>query len=161
MSLLQTSPQKIPNTNFAFGSIITASVIFDLSASLLTRDNLTLVSLFAPPIISMMLSALIIQLILLLHGQQQLFRQTWSAFLAISCVIGLFLLPLNVLHERTNVQPLIQLTEVATLACFGWWLVAIGHVFRKSTGVSLLQGTCVALLAFTIDVIMFDQLFIK
>ena len=73
-----------------------------------------------------------------------------------STIIGIMLLilfPFNLTLLYAENSHLLVVANSVSLVCLGWWLGIAGFIYHKSADVSMVQGTCLALLIEIISVL--------
>ncbi len=151
MCLLRAGPQQLPRSPSVLALIL---VIYFLIAAFTigaTRSGQDFMGIFGGALLGVIIEAGIVWSLLLYKRVTWRFIATMSALLGTNAIIQLILLPMNIIMINTGDETALRfITQIAWLACFGWWLAIAGSILHHAVNISIFQG---AALIFVIELL--------
>lgn len=156
---MRGSPSQLPSSGFAAAAVFAGYLIIALAIVTFTERYQSLPETLGTITIAVALQALVTYLLLLYKGYQHRFLSTWSALLGTNTIMLLVLFPLSLILLNSEINGLKTFADSATWICLGWWLAIAGHIYHKSVGVSILQGSVITFMVELIGVLIAANMF--
>ena len=153
LCLLKETPLRIPNSTFV--TLVVFSIYFTIALMLLfsTRSEQSILQIILTATIGISVQLGSTYLLLKFKNKGNLLMPVWSALLGTNALILIFLFPLNLVLLYAEDANILAVANSISLGCLGWWLAIAGFIYHKSAEVSMLQGSCIALLIELLSVI--------
>ncbi len=146
LCLLKEVPSKIPNSIFA--ALITFGIYLIIAFTILlnTRPEQSVLKIFSSSIIGITIQLSLTYLLLKFKNREYTYIPAVCSLLGTNAIMLLLLFPLNLTLLYAQNSNLLVIANSFSLVCLGWWLAIAGFIYHKSADVSMVQGTCLALL---------------
>tara|TARA_B100001093_G_scaffold335748_1_gene320601 strand:+ start:2093 stop:2608 length:516 start_codon:yes stop_codon:yes gene_type:complete len=146
LCLLKEVPSKIPNSIFA--ALITFGIYLIIAFTILlnTRPEQSVLKIFSSSVIGITIQLSLTYLLLKFKNREYTYIPAVCSLLGTNAIMLLLLFPLNLTLLYAQNSNLLVIANSFSLVCLGWWLAIAGFIYHKSADVSMVQGTCLALL---------------
>ena len=146
LCLLKEVPSKIPNSIFA--ALITFGIYLIIAFTILlnTRPEQSVLKIFSSSVIGITIQLSLTYLLLKFKNREYTYIPAVCSLLGTNAIMLLILLPFNLTLLYAQNSNLLVIANSFSLVCLGWWLAIAGFIYHKSADVSMIQGSCLALL---------------
>ena len=153
LCLLKEAPSKIPNSIFA--ALLTFGIYFiiDLTILLNTRPEQSVLKIFSSSIIGITIQLSLTYVLLKFKNREFAYIPAICSLLGTNAIMLLILFPFNLTLLYVENSNVLVIANSVSLVCVGWWLAIAGFIYHKSADVSMVQGSCLALLIEIISVL--------
>ena len=153
LCLLKEAPSKVPNSTFAALATFTIYLIIAFAILLNTRPEQSFLKIFSSTIIGITIQLSLTYALLKFKNREYTYIPAVCSLLGTNAIILLILFPFNLTLLYAENSNLLTLANSFSLVCLGWWLAIAGFIYHKSADVSMVQGSCLALLIEIISVL--------
>ena len=158
MCLLRAGPESLPSSGFATGFILFLYLPVAITVSSMSRPGEAMGVVLATVFIGVSMQALVTYLLTTFKKQQQRFLATWAALLGTNAFMLIVLLPISQIILNIDEGLLRDFADSAWWICFGWWLAIAGHIYHRSVGISIIQGSVITFLTEIMSILITNQL---
>ena len=152
LCLLKEAPSKIPNSTFAALITFTIYLIIAFTILINTRPEQSYLKIFSSTIIGIIIQLSLTYLLLKFKNREYAFIPVVCSLLGTNAIMRLIVFPFNLTLLYAENSNLHLVANSFSLVCEVWWLGIAGFIYHKSADVSMIQGSCLALL---IEIISF------
>ncbi|MDJ0654164.1 MAG: hypothetical protein QNJ40_08430 [Xanthomonadales bacterium] len=146
--LLRRGPQHLPTS---ITLALTALLVY-LASGILIETVGQSEQAVARPLVSTLISTLVVYMILRGYGLQERFVQTWTAFASAGALISLVFVPIlwSLNQAAATDSPSSPITALGFIFLVVWSFVVDAHIFRNALSSSFTVGFFFATLAFAV-----------
>lgn len=153
LCLLKETPSKIPNSTFAALITFTIYLIVAFTILINTRPEQSFLKILSSTIIGIIIQLSLTYMLLKFKNRENTLIPAICSLLGTNAIMLLILFPFNLTLLYAENSNLLIVANSVSLVCLGWWLGVAGFIYHKSADVSMVQGTCLALLIEIISVL--------
>lgn len=153
LCLLKEAPSKVPNSTFAALATFTIYLIIAFAILLNTRPEQSFLKILSSTIIGITIQLSLTYVLLKFKNREYTYIPAVCSLLGTNAIMLLILFPFNLTLLYAENSNLLIFANSFSLVCLGWWLAIAGFIYHKSADVSMVQGSCLALLIEIISVL--------